>query len=215
LRIRFAGKNLFVTSEHPSEASYQRHETDEASGAGQSAVDVLTTEHDGLQTLFERVSSPDEDRPAVLKELLQALANHMAMEKQVLVPVLKDRIEGGSMLAERLTDEHDRVEHTLTLLERRKVNSPDVPALVTDLLDITDAHIHEATSAVFPALCATLSATELEELGAAMVSDERRLLTHSHPALPDSGPVAAVTRKVAEMVDDLRDRSADVGRTTT
>jgi hypothetical protein len=48
-----------------------------------------------------------------------------------------------------------------------------------------------------------------------MVSDERSLLTHSHPALPDTGPVAAVTRKVAEVVDSLRDRSADIGRTTT
>lgn len=161
------------------------------------------------------MSSPDEDRPAVLKELLQALANHMAMEKQVLIPILEDQIEGGSMLADRMTDEHDRVERCLTLLERRKVNSPDVPALVTDLLDITDAHISGGNSAVFPALRDALSAAELDELGAAMVSDERRRLTHSHPALPDTGPVAAVTRKVAEVVDNVRDRSADIGRTTT
>ncbi len=46
-----------------------------------------------------------------------------------------------------------------------------------------------------------------------MASDERRMLTHAHPALPDSGPVAAITRKLAEAVDQVRDRSADVGRT--
>jgi hypothetical protein len=58
-------------------------------------------------------------------------------------------------------------------------------------------------------------ATGLVEVHAGMVSDERSLLTHSHQALPDTGPVAAVTRKVAEVVDNLRDRSADIGRTTT
>jgi iron-sulfur cluster repair protein YtfE (RIC family) len=116
-----------MTIDHPNEGSRCRREPEQGRGAGRSAVDVLSTEHDGLRVLFERVSSPDEDRPAVLKELLQTLANHMAMEKQVLVPVLKEKIVGGSQLAERMTDEHDRVEHTLTLLERRKVNSPDVP----------------------------------------------------------------------------------------
>jgi hypothetical protein len=126
-----SGKNLFMTDDHPSQAAPQRHEPHQDRRGGQSAVEVLGAEHDQIQALFARVSSPDEDRPAVLKKLLQALANHMAMEKQVLIPVLRDQIKGGAALAERMTDEHDRVEHTLTLLERRKVNSADVPALVT------------------------------------------------------------------------------------
>lgn len=180
-----------------------------------NAIDVLTREHRHLQDLFSRVSSPDEDRPEVLKQLMQAIADHQEMERQMLVPVLKKRVEGGGPIAEHLGDEHGRVEHLLTLLERRKVNSPDVPDLVTELLDLNERHRAEADGTVFPALRSSLSGDELDELGQEMVSDERRRLTHPHPVLPDSGPVAAVTRKAAEMFDRVRDHSSDIGRTTT
>ena len=84
-----------------------------------------------------------------------------------------------------------------------------------DYEDLLRLHLEPAFGATPLADISVLSAAELDALGAAMVSDERSLLAHSHPTLPDSGPVAAVTRKVAEAVDNLRDRSADVGRTTT
>ncbi|MHB1536000.1 MAG: hemerythrin domain-containing protein [Acidimicrobiales bacterium] len=180
-----------------------------------NAIEVLEREHRDLQELFSRVSSPDEDRPEVLKHLMQAIADHQEMERQLLVPVLKERVEGGDPIAEQLGHEHGRVEHILTLLERRKVNSPDVPDLVTELLDISERHTANADGTVFPALRSSLSEDELDELGQVMASDERRRLTHPHPVLPDSGPVAAVTRKAAEMFDRVRDHSADIGRTTT
>jgi hypothetical protein len=182
---------------------------------GRDAIEVLVSEHASLQELFRRVSGPDEDRRAVLKELMQTLANHLAVEKAVLVPALSDRVTDGEQLASALTDEHKRAEHILTLLERRKTNSPDVPELVTELLDITDEHVRRADTAVIPGLRAALTPAELVDMGETMVSDERSLLTHSHPALPDSGPVAAVTRRLAEVVDGIRDRSSDVGRTTS
>jgi Hemerythrin HHE cation binding domain len=181
---------------------------------GGDAVEVLEGEHDRLQELFARVSSPDEDRPAVLKELMQTLANHLDLEKQLLFPALKDVVDDGSVMADRLSVEHGRAEHILTLLERRKVNSPDVPELVTELLDITDDHVAFSAMWVFPALRQALTPAQLEDLGARMVSGDRRLLTHSHPLLPDSGPISAVTRKVAEVVDRVRDHSTDIGRTT-
>ncbi len=178
-------------------------------------TELLISEHDRLQDLFRRVSGPEEDRRAVLKELMQGLANHLAVEKAVLLPVLAERVTGGESMAGVLTDEHKQVEHVLTLLERRKVNSPDVPGFVSELMAITEEHVRRADEAIIPALRDGLTRSELVEIGDTMVTDERSLLTHSHPALPDSGPVAAVTRKVAEVVDRMRDKSADVGKTTT
>lgn len=177
-------------------------------------IDVLAGEHADIATLFERVSSPDEDRPAVLKALLQGLANHVGAEKQMLVPVLKDRVEDGPTLAAALTRSHDEVERVLTLLERRKVNSPDVPDLVGDLIDLHESHVSNADQTIFPALRAALGDDELSALGATLVSDERHMLTHSHPALPDAGPIAALSRKAAAVIDRFRDHSADLGRTT-
>jgi hemerythrin-like domain-containing protein len=179
------------------------------------AIKVLDDEHDGLQVLFGRVSGEDEDRPAVLKQLLQALSLHVSMEKQMLVPVVKDRLSDGDAVAEQLADYHDEVGRIHVLLDRRKANSPDVPELVTQLLDLTERHVAEASSTLLPALRDALNETELAELGAAMVSDERQLLTHPHPHLPDRGPFKKVGRWAASVVDKERDRSTDVGRASS
>ncbi len=178
-------------------------------------IAVLEAEHAELQALWVRVSLPDEDRPAVLKLLMQATARHVALEKQMLVPVLEDRIVDGGAMSSRCGNQHDEIERILTLLERRKVNSPDVAGLVTELIDVLDCHLVDADTTVLPGLRAVLSEAELAELGERMLSDERRLLTHSHPSLPDSGPLAGVTRRAAELFDRVRDSSTDIGRTTS
>jgi hypothetical protein len=181
----------------------------------QDAVDVLVAEHGELQSLFGRVSSPDEDRPAIPNQLVVKLSARVSMKKQFLIPVIKDRVVGGDEPAKGLTDYHDKVERNLVLLDRRKVNSPDVPELVTQFLDLTEGHVAEADTTLIPGLRAPLSADELGALGEAMVSDERQLLTHPHPHLPDSGPIGEAARSAASLVDGRRDESTDVNRSGT
>jgi hemerythrin-like domain-containing protein len=176
------------------------------------AVEVLQGEHRELQGLFSRVSRPDENRPEVLKELMQLMAVHLDLEKQMLLPVIRDRVEDGAAIADRLRDEHKRIEKVLTDLDRRKVNSTDVPDMVTEMLHFNDRHISESDAVVLPGLRSALSAEELEDLGQKMTSDERRHLTHPHRALPDHGPLSNATRKAAEIVDRIRDHSTDIGR---
>lgn len=178
-------------------------------------IEVLGGEHDQIQGLFARVSGPDEDRRDVLKQLVQALSNHLAMEKHFVVSVLKKDITGGAAMAEHMTGEHDRMEHLLTLVERRKVNSPDLVELLNELLELSSAHASYAAETIFPALRRDLSADQRAELGRLIVSEEREGLMHSHPALPDAGPVAVVARKAAAIIDGLRDRSVDIGRTSS
>lgn len=179
----------------------------------EDAPTVLRREHAELQELFGRVSSPDEDRADVLQELMKRLAAHLDMETQLVLPALRERVEGGAEAADELADEHHRAERTLTVLGRRKVNSPDVPDLVTELLDLTDGHVARAESAWLPALEDALGTDELERMGAEMTSGERRRLSHPHALVPDAGPLAGAGRKVAEVVDRVRDRSTDVNRT--
>jgi iron-sulfur cluster repair protein YtfE (RIC family) len=180
-----------------------------------NAIQVLGDEHDSLQRLFVRVSGVDEDRREILKLLIQTLSVHVTMEKQFLVPVVKERVAAGDDLADRLSEYHDNAGRIMTLLDRRKVNSPDVPDLVTQLLELTDGHVAEANAILFPAISEALSAEELTELGTIMVSDERQVLTHPHPHLPDTGPVGKVSRWAASVVDRGRDNSADIGRSST
>ena len=173
----------------------------------EDAVAVLEDEHASLESLFNRVSSPDEDRKEVLKELMQTLALHVSLEKQMLLPVLDDDVPDGSAMADRIRDDHDHVEKILTHLERRKLNSPDVPDLVNELLAISERHITEANSTVLPGLRSALSTDQLAQLGERMISDERHMHTHAHPIMPDQGPIADLTAKLAQVLDGRRDRS--------
>src|ERR1700722_10670964 len=102
-----------------------------------NAIEVLAADHAELDDLFDRVSGVDEDRALVLKQLVSKLSAHVAMEKQLVVPAAKDDLPGGGEIAERLSDYHEAVDRVLVLIERRKVNSPDMPELVTELLDLT------------------------------------------------------------------------------
>jgi hypothetical protein len=180
-----------------------------------SAIEVLMDEHNALQALFARVSGVDEDRRDILKQLIQALSAHVGMEKQWLVPVVKSRAANGGVLAHHLSDYHDKAGRIMTRLDRRKVNSPDVPGLVIELFDLTDGHIVDANIALLPALSAALSAEDLAKLGTTMESNERQILTHPHPHLPDTGPLAKVSRWAASHIDHGRDNSTDVGRSST
>jgi hypothetical protein len=180
-------------------------------GAGPDALEVLAGEHAEIQALFARVSRVDEDRPAVLEQIMQRLSDHLDMEKHTLVPVLEERLDDGGVLARQLREAHDRARRILLLLERRKVNSPDVPDLVTELMDITDAHVRQAETDLEPRLRRASSSEELAQLGAAMLSDERRSLSHSHPMVPANGPIAAIGHKLAEVVDDLRAHTSEDG----
>ena len=177
------------------------------------AVEVLAADHAELQELFDRVSRPDEDRASVLKELVTRLSAHVTIERELITAVAKAQLsEDGQAIAESLTRYHDAVGGVLVLIERRKVNSPDMPDLVTQLLDLTRDHIADADATVLPALRSGFSSGELADLGRRMDSEEHGLLTHPHPHLPDSGPIARLSRKVVSALDRARDRSADLNR---
>ena len=178
-------------------------------------VAVLGKDHSTVQDLFCRVSGRDEDRPAVLEELLRTLSAHVAAEKQLLVPVLRRHGDEGKALADELGDDHQAIEKLVVRVERRKVNSPDVPDLVTELLDITDRHIAHANERLFGFLRERVDPTELADLGQALRSDEVQLHSHPHPHLPDTGPLAVVSRKAAALFDRGRDSTADLNRSSS
>jgi hemerythrin HHE cation binding domain-containing protein len=88
------------------------------------AITVLSEDHSALHDLFARVSRTDEDRPAVLDELVRSLSGHVSAEKQLVMPVLRRQHDDGEVLAEQLGQDHDAIEKLVILVERRKVNSP-------------------------------------------------------------------------------------------
>jgi hypothetical protein len=173
-----------------------------------TVVEVLDEQHQRVAELFDRVSSPEEDRPAVLHTLLQELAAHVAAERSAVAPIVK-RDQFDDDLAAALKDDHDRMENLMVLIERRKFNSPDIPDLVSQLKQVSEEHAARSEKDLFPGLSALLSPEEQRELGEKVDGEEAMITSHPHPHLLSLGPVADVMTKVVSRWDRMRDRTVN------
>jgi hypothetical protein len=173
---------------------------------GETAVDVLEREHRDLQALFDRVRDPEEDRAAAWREVVKQVATHVAVERTFVYPSVKRRGLGSPRLADDLRHDYKRMEHLLVLTERRKINSPDMPELVTELLDVFESHRERCTSDLVPTMRKQFSQTELDDLGEKMRGAEKMILSHPHPHLLALGPIYPWTTRIAAVWDRVRDR---------
>ena len=174
-----------------------------------TVVEVLEEQHRRVVELFEQVSSPDVDRPAVLHNLLKELAAHVAAERSAVQPVVKDRDIGEGDLNGQLLDDYERMEKLMVLIERRKFNSPDIPELVTELKDVTEAHVSRSERDLFPGLAGRLSPEEQREVGAKVDHEDQMVSTHPHPHLLSLGPLASRLTGLMSRFDFLRDKTVN------
>lgn len=173
-----------------------------------SVVDVLEDQHRRIADLLQRISSPDEERSAVLRELLRDLAAHVAAERGNVEPVVR-HLDVGTDLAGELADDYSRIEKQMVLIERRKFNSPDVPDLVTGLKDTVEEHFAWSERELFPALTGMLSEDERRELGEKVAAASAVVAAHPHPHLLSLGPVADLMTRAAGWWDRVRDRTVN------
>jgi molybdopterin converting factor small subunit len=177
--------------------------------AGNGGLGVLEKEHADIEELFERVSDPDANRRKVLQEILKRISTHIAVERGVFYPVMTDKGFGGPEAAQKLKDDYEEMERLLVLIERRKVNSPDIPQLVTELRDRFIDHNREFAERVKPDCMSDLSPEELQDLDERMASADDVILSHPHPHMLALGPISRLTTRLAASFDRLRDRTVD------
>jgi len=181
-------------------------------GMGSSAAELLEQDHSGIAELFERVSRPDEDRPAVLRELVLRLAGHVTAESAVVLPELRRCDSGDDTLAEELAQDGKHIHRTLVLIERRKANSPDMPDLVNELLAVFDGHIQRCQQRLYPELERCLDDEQMEDLSERLRSADRVVVENPHPHLLSNGPLARPLMVVAKAMDWVRGPNTRAGQ---
>jgi hypothetical protein len=174
---------------------------------GVTAIDLLMREHDELHDLFGQLRDPQADRGHVWLEIVKRVTTHVAVERTFVYPLVKHGRLGSPRLAGDLRHDYKQMEHLLVLTERRKINSPDMPELVTDLLDVFDAHRDRCTTVLVPAMQHSIPTEELERLGAKMKGAENIIVSHPHPHLLATGPIYQWTTRIASKWDRVRDRT--------
>lgn len=124
-----------------------------------------------------------------------------------MYPLINRRRLGPTGLAQDLRRDYRQMEHLLVLTERRKINSPDMPDLVSVLLDAFEAHKQRCATVVTPLLRDALSDPELQQLGAKMGAAEKVIVSHPHTYMLAAGPLYPWTTRIASMWDRARDRT--------
>ena len=165
-----------------------------------NAQAFLAGRHEELREQFDRVSDPDGDRIEALGRLTQLVAAHISAEQSLVVPLLKRKGIGGRRLVRRLKSEYRRMGRLTVRIERRKANSPDLPALVTELQDVYQRHVRRFELYVASKLRGRVDAEELADVEERMDSAEATIMSHPHAHLISLGPLSRMTTRVAAVV---------------
>ena len=175
--------------------------------ADQCDLGVLDFEHEGISRLFDQVSDPDADRIEILFDITRRLAAHISVEQSVFLPVARDREIVGPGMADSLAEDYHEMQRLLVLIERRKMNSPDIPDLVTELKEIFGNHTRRFTESISGRAADQLSDGELADLRERMESADGTILSHPHPHLLSLGPISRLTTRLAARFDRMRDQT--------
>lgn len=169
---------------------------------------ILEAEHQAISDLFRRVGSAEEERGAVLGELIRQLAGHISIEHSLILPVVRHHLDGdgGHDLSGQLKAGYREMQKLLIRIERRKPNSPDQPELVDRLDEAYARHCLLVSTYVRPGLETDLSGDERAQLRDKVVSAQGLVVSHPHPHLLPLGPFSRLTTRVAGRYDRIRDR---------
>jgi hypothetical protein len=170
-----------------------------------SPLSVLDQQHREVSALFEQVRSPDTDHRTALAELIRRLAAHLSVERSVVLPTVKRRRLLGPDLSRELKRDHSQMGRLLVRIERRKVDSPDLVDLLTQLEDRFEQHLRRCRR--LTGLGAAMDRDALDDMSTRMERAEGVILSHPHPHLLSLGPVSRAATKVASHFDTARDRT--------
>jgi hemerythrin superfamily protein len=168
-----------------------------------NAIEMLKTDHRHVESLFEQYLS--QSRADALRDIVEQLSIHAAIEEQYLYPKIRDVVPNGSQLADEGVEEHQAVKELLSEIDSARDEDAGVRAKVMQLKQNVEHHVSEEESEMFPKLEAHCSAQDLTDLGSKLESAKSLAPTHPHPHAPERPPGNKVAGPAAAVVDRVRD----------
>ena len=168
------------------------------------AITLLTADHRQVESLYAQTGDGTDFRQPAIDEIVRLLSIHDAIEKQLLYPTLRERVEGGNAMADRSIREHQKVAELLYQADQG--DQPQaVLAALRETMDNVGEHVAEEESLIFPALRAALNPAELEQLGRQLQDAKPAAPTHPHPTSPNSGTTAKIAGTASGLLDKAKD----------
>jgi uncharacterized membrane protein/hemerythrin superfamily protein len=168
-----------------------------------NAIQMLKSDHRHVESLFEQYLT--QSRTDALRDIVQQLSIHAAIEEQYLYPKIREVVPNGSRLADEGIEEHQAVKESLSEIDSARDGDPGVRAKLMKLKQNVEHHVSEEESEMFPKLEAHCSAQDLIDLGSKLESAKRLAPTHPHPHAPAQPPGNMVAGPAAAAIDRVRD----------
>jgi hemerythrin superfamily protein len=130
-----------------------------------NAISLLKNQHRKVEALFKKLESGRSDKSAVLEELADSLAAHMAIEHEFLYPAAKD--VDDEMVNESF-EEHSLAEVALKRLIATDLEDEAFDARVTALKELIEHHVEEEEEQLFPKLEKAIDEDTLASMGKGM-----------------------------------------------
>jgi hemerythrin-like domain-containing protein len=138
-----------------------------------SAIALLMEDHEYVKKAFRAFEKMDEeDQPALVKQVLQALKVHTRIEEEIFYPAVRKAIKDEDLMNEAEV-EHESAKVLIRQLERMKPSNPKFAATFTVLGEYVNHHVKEEESEMFPK--ARRARVNLKGLGAKLMGRKIRL----------------------------------------
>lgn len=139
------------------------------------AISHLTKQHETAKSLFEQIEASTDPaaRQRLLDEVIAALRVHTKIEEEVLYPIVRDEMKGGSKLFEEAMQEHQEAKKAMNELDGMAPDDPAWQGKFEILMHGVLHHAKEEETEMFPKLRETVSGDRLNQLGEQLEADEQ------------------------------------------
>jgi hemerythrin superfamily protein len=149
-----------------------------------NATSLLKTQHRKVEALFAKLEGGRSAKPAVLEELANSLAAHMAIEHELFYPAVKEVDED---LINESFEEHSLAEVALKRLLATDEADDAFDARVTALKELIEHHVKEEEEELFPKVEKALEEGTHANLGKAMKTRFDEVLANGFEATVPKG----------------------------
>lgn len=137
--------------------------------------ELLVEAHRDIAQRLERYAAEPDD--ALVRQTVEELTVHGAMEEEALYPQLRRLVDDGDDLADEAEAEHAAVR---TVIARIELSTPEnLRPLVDELRTMVEQHVRAEEASLFPAM--REAGVDSEDLGHRLNAARAAILSRTYP----------------------------------
>jgi|SRR5687767_5116174 len=149
-----------------------------------NAIELLTTDHETVEALFQQVESTDaSEHPAIFEQINAELQAHAHIEETIFYPSLQE--EGSDELIEITSEalqEHQQMKTFLGELSVAASDAGKFEPLLTKLIQDVRHHVEEEEGEMFPMVEDEFDQTAMDAWGEQMQQEKDRFNSSTESA---------------------------------